>query len=390
LSQNFEAYIDESGNTGIELFDKKQPFFWTGTIIVKQSAQLPFELVVLAKKFGKTELHGNELGLGRINEISNQLIEVIESLNARFMFTRVEKSHISSMRLADALLDNVNNPAITALHYNVPFLKKTLAYYIDFMMDENDKIIFWKIHLSGNASEFRHFLTKFRNKISSYFPPSNQRGKQLLLDAIDWGIKNPETLLTERVTKPDGYNDFRSLQYESPNLVSISTLLHGLNYIAEEYKMKATKIVHDEQSEFGDYIKHSFSLLKRMKIVQNNQFFFPNVVESTTFLSELEIESSTTSPFLQIIDVALWMLIQRYDKKKEIFDDAGKLMETIINRGHIYHFSSQHLEADINISYNKIMSRPISEKELQEGIKIMKELEISRQQQMKNNNLLND
>ncbi|HGE7613846.1 TPA: DUF3800 domain-containing protein [Bacillus cereus] len=384
----FEAYIDESGNTGIDLFDKNQPFFWTGTIIVKQGAQFPIDVSSLAHQVGKKELHGSELGLGRINEISDQLIEVIESLNARFMFTRVEKSHISSMRLADALFDHVNNPAMTSFHYNVPFNRKMLSYYIDVMMSEKDRKDFWNIHLNGDASKFRDFLTRFRQKVNASFPQSNQRGKQLVLDAIDWGIKNPETLLSERTTKPNGYDDHRSLQYESPNLVSISTLLHGLQNIADEHKMKATKIIHDEQSEFGKYIQHSFSLLKRVKIEQTNQFLFPKVKESNTFLTEIELASSEGSPFLQLVDVALWMLKQRVDRKKEIIGDAGRLMNAIISKSNIFHFSSQHLEADLKFSYDQIMSRPISQKEMRDGVKAMKALESSRQQQMRSNNLL--
>jgi hypothetical protein len=27
------AYTDESGNTGLNLFDKNQPIFWTGTLV---------------------------------------------------------------------------------------------------------------------------------------------------------------------------------------------------------------------------------------------------------------------------------------------------------------------------------------------------------------------
>jgi hypothetical protein len=109
------------------------------------------------------------------------------------MFIRVEKSHISSMRLANALFDHVNNPAMTSFHYNIPFNKKMLSYYIDVMMSEKDRKDFWIIHLSGDASKFRDFLTKFRLKVNAPFPQSNQRGKRLVLDAIDWGIKVPES-----------------------------------------------------------------------------------------------------------------------------------------------------------------------------------------------------
>lgn len=329
------------------------------------------------------------MGLGRINEIANQLIDIIETLQARFMFTRVEKSHISSMRLADALFDNVNNPAVTAFHYNVPFNKKMLAYYVDVMLDEKDRKDFWNIHLTGDSAKFREFLMRFNSKIERDFPKSNQRGRQLVLDAIAWGIKDPDSLLSERTKKPEGVEDFRSLQYESPNLVSITTLLHGLHHIAEEYDMKATKIIHDEQSEFGKYIQHSFSLLKRIRIDQTNQFLLPEVTDTDTILAELDLGSSVNSPFLQIVDVALWMMTQRVDKSKDIMGNARNLMNCIISRSNIFHFSSQHLESDLNYSFNQIMSKPITQQKMRSGMEAMKNLEASRQQQMRENNLLN-
>ncbi|PWW01242.1 hypothetical protein DFQ01_110132 [Paenibacillus cellulosilyticus] len=385
---HFEAYIDESGNTGIDLFDKRQPFFWTGTMVVTQGVRFPCDITSIAQKVGSKELHGSKLGLRRINEIAKQLIDIIETLNARFMFTRVEKSHISAMRLADALFDNVNNPAVTAFHYNVPFNKKMLAYYVDIMMDEKDRKDFWNIHLAGDSEEFREFLIRFRSKIERQFPKSNQRGRQLVLDAIAWGIKEPDSLLSERTKKPEGIEDFRSLQYESPNLVSITTLLHGLHYIAEEYEMKATKIIHDEQSEFGKYIQHSFSLLKRIRIDQSNQFLLHEVKDSDTILAELELGSSANSPFLQIVDVVLWMMTQKVDKGKDIMGNARNLMNCIISRSNIFHFSSKHLEADLKYSFNEIMSKPITQQKMQSGIKAMEKLEASRQQQMRENNLL--
>ena len=59
------AYTDESGNTGNNLFDKQQPFFWTGSLISEadlnlSGAEVHKECLALA---GVAELHGNELGL---------------------------------------------------------------------------------------------------------------------------------------------------------------------------------------------------------------------------------------------------------------------------------------------------------------------------------------
>jgi hypothetical protein len=218
----FEAYIDESGNTGLDLFgDRDQPFFWTGSIIVEGNISFPYDVNDLAQSVGKRELHGNELGISRIDRLADSLIKTIQGTDARFHFTRTEKGHIPTMRFADAILDNVNNAAVGHMHFQVTILRKLLAAKIDAFFSEQDKINFWNIHLTGNVDEFRKFLDKFRTKISTRYPLSDRRGKFLLLDAIEWGIRHPDVVLTERTQRSEGVQDFRSLQYESPNLVSM-------------------------------------------------------------------------------------------------------------------------------------------------------------------------
>lgn len=139
----FEAYIDESGNTGLDLFgDKDQPFFWTGTIVLEENVSIPYEVTELAQSEGKQELHGNELGLGRIERLADRLIAILDALDARFHFTRTEKKHIPTMRFADAILDNVNNPAVSHIHYQITYLRKALAARIDAFFSEQTKSIF--------------------------------------------------------------------------------------------------------------------------------------------------------------------------------------------------------------------------------------------------------
>ena len=62
------AYTDETGNTGLNLFDPGQPSFWTGTLLT------PVDLDRLdpaihrgcLERAGCAELHGNQLGLTEI------------------------------------------------------------------------------------------------------------------------------------------------------------------------------------------------------------------------------------------------------------------------------------------------------------------------------------
>ncbi|MUG71331.1 DUF3800 domain-containing protein [Paenibacillus validus] len=382
---HFEAYIDESGNTGLDLFgDKEQPFFWTGTIVVEEKISLPYDVYELAQSEGKKELHGNELGLGRIDRLADRLIQIIEGIDARFHFTRTEKKHIPTMRFADAILDNVNNAAVGHMHYQVTFLRKALAARIDAFFSEQDKIEFWNIHLSGNVNEFQQFLRKFRTKISTRYPSNDRRGKSILLDAIEWGIRHPDVLLTERTQRPEGVEDFRSLQYESPNLVSVSMLLSGLHNLGENHNKKVKRIVHDEQSEFGQYLQQMYRYFKGVKIRDDLQLF-PIVEGTDMFPDALEFGSSSSSPYLQLVDVCLWLLKQKVDLKKEIYGRAGELLDTVIKRSSINHFSSSFLQAEVQYFTQLLMNAPISEAQLIKAQKQIAELEEQRKKRLENN-----
>ena len=67
------AYVDETGNTGHNLFDVAQPDFYTAALITKGDFDLAFArpTEAIANKLGVRSLHGKELGLVRL-EVSRR------------------------------------------------------------------------------------------------------------------------------------------------------------------------------------------------------------------------------------------------------------------------------------------------------------------------------
>src|SRR5690606_27792364 len=96
------AYIDESGNSRVKIFSGNDKFHWVGVMMTSQETVIdPEEVKKIANKVGFDELHGGELGLSRINKISDDLIKVYEQLDANFIFTRVEKEQIATIKFVD-------------------------------------------------------------------------------------------------------------------------------------------------------------------------------------------------------------------------------------------------------------------------------------------------
>lgn len=69
------CYVDESGNTGNNLFDTAQPVLYYGLLTSKTNLDATAEplLNALRAKLNVERLHANELGVGRLSEIAPDL-----------------------------------------------------------------------------------------------------------------------------------------------------------------------------------------------------------------------------------------------------------------------------------------------------------------------------
>jgi len=113
------AYTDESGNTGLNLFDRNQPYFFTMTLAAKQDLNLlaAAQVARRCQLLGVDRLHAAELGLGRLSLIAGELLDFLMEATPLFVVTRVEKHHVAAMKFVDTVLDSGNNSAVGGLHY---------------------------------------------------------------------------------------------------------------------------------------------------------------------------------------------------------------------------------------------------------------------------------
>src|SRR5713101_7797730 len=123
--KRIEAYTDESGNTGLNLFDPAQPWFWTGTLVSGVSVQQRGDAILrqLCASVGVQVLHARQLGPAKIESIASALKELLAEIDARFVFTAIEKRHLASGKLADTVLDSTMNQGMSTLHYGIHGLR---------------------------------------------------------------------------------------------------------------------------------------------------------------------------------------------------------------------------------------------------------------------------
>jgi hypothetical protein len=109
------AYVDESGNTGYQIFDPEQPLFVTAAMMTKTNfdAVRNVDLAAVARKVGAAALHANELGVSRIEEIADDLLKIIKKADARFFVSRLEKRYLAAAKVYDTYFDDPRSGGVS-------------------------------------------------------------------------------------------------------------------------------------------------------------------------------------------------------------------------------------------------------------------------------------
>ena len=166
------AYVDETGNTGHNLFDEVQPDFFTGALITKGDFDVAFgeQTRAIAATFGASSLHGKQLGIYRLESVSADLLRLFKIAKAHFFVSRVEKKYLLASKMFDSLFDSGENAAVGWHHYNLRALRLMLALQLAVMIDEETAKLFWKCILEPNekrayewaAADLRGLAAKYR------------------------------------------------------------------------------------------------------------------------------------------------------------------------------------------------------------------------------------
>lgn len=368
MADHFIAYTDETGNTGNNIFDKAQPYFWTATLLSEidiEDIGKPYiekwktELDVL-------ELHANQLGYKGIEIIAKEFKDFICKNNIRFIFTTLEKRHLASMKLVDSILDSGLNMAVSNFHYGIRGLRITLAYILCKNISPKAQEKFWSVFDTVDLTEYVKILESLKWNIENKV--NDLRAKKLLLDAISWAIIHPENLLHKK-----------SL-LDSPNAVTFSLLVHSLHNILKPTGKKVKKFIHDKQNQFAETLKFIYSNLKNLSVPMETLSWMGEIEEVKTYLGDIEFIESNLAVGLQITDIVLW-LIKRYKTDKELlayYKECSSLAEYILLNGIVSDFSFKQLEESNLQVFMDIYQLPLSPKEIDKGINTIMEIEEKR------------
>lgn len=357
----FYIYVDESGNTGKNIFDAAQPDYFTASVISKGDFDALYnqQIRIIASKLGAVAVHANEFGLGKLELIAEDLFLLIQRSGVMFFVSRVEKKYLLATKIFDVLFDSGENAAVAWHNYNFRPLKSILAFKLGHIIDESIARDFWKCLLMPREADARKMLPLICNSLKSRLSRlPDQRSRDVLGEGLDWIIKHPECVqfATEQQIAKKGH---------FPNLVAFVNLLDGLQGLSLKFKRRVACITHDEQSEFGRSLRSTHSLLVNASPDEIEWFGARYSVQKVPG-SRFEMKRDQDSVGIQMADVALWLYGQ-FLKGKEIPQNCGRLLELILQRGWHNDFSFSGVEEQLLASYGDVLFGPMEPEQLEAG-----------------------
>jgi hypothetical protein len=365
------VFADESGNSGLKLFDDGQDTFWTGTVMAfadldRKYTTLHRELLGLV---GKPELHGNELGFGRIEKIAGRLAWFIREKKLRFSFVRIFKPYLATTKLFDLAFDSGVNPAVPPHAYNVRHLRFINVLHFSQLLTTEDLNEFWSLFEAQDEKRFGQLLASIRDRVSE--TPYDKRSIQILTESLTWASEHPQAVL-------DPFSE-----HDSPNFVAFTALFEHLHEFHKEFGHTIGSFVHDEQDQFIPHFTRAFELLAKFHGDSEGPLsLISNIELASSFDCTLDVRSSNESFGLQLIDVCLWLCKRVFDRGDRPRGQCAVLWESIAERSYINNYDFDMLVRNIQKGVELLESRECTEEQLANARNMLNQIEANRHKRL--------
>ena len=310
-------HIDESGNTGLNLFDKDQRRLSYGVLCSRLNVDALGASThkQMTKRLGVSALHANELGVSGILKIADQLYALQKKFRFSFDYYHVDKPAYALVLLFDAVFDAGLNRAVKWDLYWTP-MRFPAILNLARLVDEELLKEAWALYTLKNVEAGSSRIVDLLGELKARTMSSelDARAKELFSDAFEFGIRNPLEL-------DFGISDAKLV---SPNAVGFQFVVRAIARRARKAKEKGgSSIKIDQQQEFNNaqmgthynLTKIAEGLRKAGADDRAAYFFHPmlrDVDAKDVQLQGMPIEtpevySSDSSIGLQIVDLYLWI-----------------------------------------------------------------------------------
>lgn len=370
------AFVDETGNTGANLFDPDQPDFFTGALITKTDFDKVHGPAIraLCSRSGLPAVHASVIGFGPVEAVAPDLRRILKATDARFFVSRVEKRYLLATKVFDTFFDSGENPAVPWTAYNIRVLRLILCFKVASLLDDVLARRFWAMLMAKREKAARAMIPgiceAFLERVD--FLP-DERSRSIVREAFAWSKEHPEALdifISGRQAK-NGH---------MPNLVAFTNLLAGLEELSKRWDRPLRRIVHDRQAQFEATLAEWHQLFSNAADVPVHwlgENYTLRMVPGSTF----EVSASEASPGIQVADLILW-LYRQWLARKPLPPHSAKLLRHALKRAWQSDFSFEGVGRLVERRMADIMEADIPETTMAEGQRLLQETERRRREAM--------
>lgn len=337
-------YIDESGNSGNHLFDEHQPVLYYATLAtpfdLQKNQTLNELLTVLRNDFQVDRLHANELGVTKLDSISDKLRQIIFDYELTINFYFLEKKHYILCQFFDQIFDSGINETVPYQWYwtGKRYILLLSLDKLFVQLEENGENLlqkFWEAFTGRNKEQLNRVVMVICEKLINIVDNvSNQAVRKVIEDALRWVIDNPNHIYSFNV---DNNNLVKQI---SPNIIGFQFVLIGISEILKQKNTMASCIIVDRQSEFN---RAQLELMKFYQEISEQEM--PSEIENNKFhvgykaqekisripSINLNFVSGYNNIGLELVDLYLW-IFKRYFEEKKLSDNLTELCKFIIGK----------------------------------------------------------
>jgi hypothetical protein len=353
------AYVDETGNTGGNLFDPEQPWFVTIGLMTKANFDVLERTLFQARDAnGEADFHANEVGFEKIEQIAPKLLAVSKKRDARFFISRVEKLYLATAKVIDTVFDSYENNAVPWHVYNFRPLKLILLFKLaHYVLDENMVKLFWESLMHKNskrASEL--FVNACRAILVRVDNLPDKRSREIAREAFTWAIENYHRITVHSETKLIRYGHM-------PNMVAFTNLIDGIERQSQAWGNAVKIIKHDRQTQFEKSLAFVQELCAN---ADPTPIEWPSMGKYSLQKvngSKFVVANRFESPGIQLVDIVLWPFA-RMNTGDDLPEHSHRFMKYALSKGHYNDFSFDGVYCNLDKEMRPIMEAPFSEEQL--------------------------
>lgn len=260
-------------------------------------------------------IHANILGVGGLVKIAPLLIKIQKKMKFDFDYYFIEKLDYALVMFFDTVFDAGLNDAVKWDTYWTP-LRYVLIHKLSILFDEELLRESWRLstvkRIENHSNDIVSLLSEVKRRAKA--SPLDARSKELIVDALEFGIRKPLSL-------DFGHTDQKII---SPNAVGFQFVVAAIARRTRKKRRKSvSSIIVDRQNQFNNaQIGTHYNLSRiaegiKKSSAKDKAMYFGNplyidfspeeVSHQGLTDREITISKSADSIGLQIVDVYLWI-----------------------------------------------------------------------------------